>query len=457
MRYVIIGGDAAGMSAAMQIVRTDANARVTTLEQGQVYSYAQCGLPYAISRNVKSLDQLVARTPEVFRDRYGIDARIHHKVQKVDVKNNRVEGIQTQTGESFELEYDKLLIATGARPIVPAWLGIQLPGVYPLKTMADAEQIMADLEPSRQYVTIVGGGYIGLEIAESMVALGKQVRIIEIAPQLARVFDPDMAELIREEAEDNGIEVRTAEAVRGFSGSKRVEQVHTDKGIYHTDLVILAIGVVPNTEFLRRSGIQLGVKGAVVVDPYMKTNISNVYAAGDCATQYHRIKEYNDYIPLGTHANKQGQVAGLNMAGRRTTFKGVLGSSIIKFFDLTLARTGLSEQEAQELGFAHQVISIKTRHIAHYYPGSRPMTIKLIYSPVDRRLLGGQIIGQAGVDKRIDVLATALHNQMTIDELLDLDLTYAPPYNSVWDPLQQAARKAMADVKAPKVERANGN
>ncbi|WP_281659392.1 FAD-dependent oxidoreductase [Halobacillus sp. Cin3] len=442
MDYVIIGGDAAGMSAAMQIVRNTEGGTITVLEKGEITSYGQCGLPYVLKGVVDSTEDLIARKPETFREKYGIDVRIRHEVEQVDCDRKKIYARNLDGDEQVEITYDKLLIASGASPIVPPWKGRHLDGIYTLKTIPDIEEIIAGTTEDTEHVTIIGGGYIGLEMAESYRALGKQVRIIDRGAQLAKIFDEDMGELVHEEARTNGLELHLNESVEGFRGDGQVETVVTDKGTYATDLVLVAAGVTPNTSFLEGTGIYKGIKDAVAVNAFMETSILDIYAAGDCAVQYHRVKEKMDYIPLGTHANKQGQIAGLNMAGVRTPFRGITGTSILKFFDLTLGRTGLSVREAEQEKFPVKTMTVQSTHEAGYYSKDNPMTVKVIYDAETRQLLGGQIIGKDGVDKRIDVLATALFHKMKVDDLQDLDLSYAPPYNSVWDPIQQAARKA---------------
>ncbi|MFT9599786.1 CoA-disulfide reductase [Mesobacillus sp.] len=441
MKILIIGGDAAGMSAAMQIVRNSSGHEITVLEKGGVYSYGQCGLPYVISGKIESTDQLIARTQSAFKEKYGIDARVFHEVQKVDSENKMVRGINHSNGETFSLPYERLLIATGVSSVVPEWEDVTLPGIFSLKTIPDAKAIMDYLERDIHNVTVIGGGYIGLEMAESFAELGKKVTIIERNEQLAKIFDTDMAELIHEEAVKQNIVLKMSESVEAFGGSGHVESVKTDKGEYKTDLVLVAVGVKPNTSFLEGTGIKTSVNGAIQVNAYMQTSIEDIYAAGDCATQYHRVKEKDDHVPLGTHANKQGQIAGLNMVDVHKTFKGIVGTSIIKFFDLTLGRTGLSETEANMLNIPYGSVTITATDIAGYYPDDKKMKLKLVYHKETHKVLGGQIIGENGVDKRIDVLATAIFHSMTTDELLDLDLAYAPPYNGVWDPVQQAARR----------------
>lgn len=439
MKYVIIGGDAAGMSAAMQIIRHDKNAQVITLEKGEIYSYGQCGLPYYISRDVESTSALIARSVDTFREK-GIDARTSVEVKNVDTDNKVVIGIELESGHTFHLHYDKLLIASGANPMIPDWPGKDLENIYALKTIPDAELIHNRITPDLKKAVIIGGGYIGLEMAEAFKKRGLDVTIIDRGEHLAKIFDKEMAEHIHKEAEDQGIHVILNEDVKGFTGSHKVEQVETNHGIYPTDIVLVATGVAPNTGFTNDT-IKKGIKGAIEVTSFMETNIEDVYAAGDCALQYHRTKKAYDYIPLGTHANKMGRIAGLNMVGQRSAFDGIVGTSIMKFMDLDLGRTGLTETEALELNFEVETAVIKATDKANYYPTAQPLWIKIIANKKDHRLLGGQIIGKAGVAKRTDVLATALFCNLTVRDLESLDLSYAPPFNGVWDPIQTAARR----------------
>ncbi|MED2972085.1 MULTISPECIES: FAD-dependent oxidoreductase [unclassified Fictibacillus] len=442
MNYCIIGGDAAGMSAAMQIVRNDPEASITIFEKGGIYSYGQCGLPYVVSGLIPSSEELIARDVTTFREKYGMDARTYHEVTRVDPGEKTIYGIHTKTNEEFVFSYDKLLIATGVSPVMPQWEGRHLPGIHVVKTIPDVEKIKKDLDPSIQDVTIIGGGYIGLEMAENLRLLGKRVRIIQRGPQLGAIFDSDMAELIHEEAQKHDIEVCLNEEVQRFKGDDRVQFVKTNKRDYPTDMVIVSVGVKPNTSLIEDTEIRLHESGAILVNRYMGTNVKDVYAAGDCASHYHLIKEMDDHIPLGTTANKQGRIAGLNMSGKRQTFKGIVGSSIIKFMDLSLGKTGISEKEAEKLHFPVETVMTRAKDIAGYFPGVEPLHVKIIFDANNQRILGGQFIGKHGVDKRVDVLATAMFHKMDLHELEDLDLCYAPPYNGVWDPIQQAARRA---------------
>ncbi|WP_026672787.1 FAD-dependent oxidoreductase [Alkalihalobacterium bogoriense] len=441
MKYVVIGGDAAGMSAAMQIIRNDKQAEVITLEKGPIYSYAQCGLPYIIGGHISSTDDLIARKRETFQDKYGIDARIHHEVTNVDPNTKTVYGQRCDVNEPFDITYDKLLIATGADPLLPNWEGRELNGIHTIKTIPGLHSLIDDIGTSKKEVAIIGGGYIGLEMAENFHDAGHHVKIIEQGSQLAGVFDADMAELIHHKAKEKDIELYLNESVQAFRGTEKVQEVVTDKRSIRVDIVIVAVGVKPNTKLVEQTGIHLSSNGAIIVNAQMETNTKDIYAAGDCATQFHRIKQKNDYIPLGTHANKQGRTAGLMMAGIHRTFQGVVGTAIMKFFDATLARTGISEKEAEVLRIPYHTVKAELPHIASYYPTPEKMQVKIIYEAETNRLLGGQIIGKSGVDKRIDVLATALYHHMTIQDLEDLDLAYAPPYNMVWDPIQQTARR----------------
>ncbi|PTQ53103.1 MAG: NADH dehydrogenase [Brockia lithotrophica] len=444
-RYAIVGGDAAGMSAATQIRRLDPQGEIVVWEKEGVISYAQCGLPYYVGGVVPAPERLLARTADEFRERYRIDVRLHHEVLAIDPREKRVRILRRDTGHEIEEGYDVLLLATGSAAVLPPWEGIDLPGVFPLKTLADAERLIAWLSrrnPER--AVIVGGGYIGLEAAEALVRRGLSVTVADVAPQLIPSFDRPIAELVHRELERHGVAVRLQERVRGFSGdSAGVREVLLERGTLAADLVLVAVGVKPASELARAAGIELGPRGAVLVDEYLRTSAPDVYAAGDCATHFHRIKNAPDYVPLGTTANKQGRIAGANMAGAKIPFAGVLGTAIVKVFDLAIARTGLGEGECQALGRTCQTVAIQARPVSHYYPGAEDtLTLRITFDPQTRVLLGGQIAGRRGVDKRIDVLATALYASLTIDELQALDLAYAPPFNGVWDPLQQAATVA---------------
>lgn len=443
MRYVIIGGDAAGMSAAMQVMKYDGEAEITVLEKGSIYSYAQCGMPYAISGVIGSVDDLIVRSVDVYREKFGMDARILHGVKRVDTEKKLVSGQVIGAEETFQIAYDKLLIASGASPFVPTWKGMDIAGVHTLKTIPETRDLMAEVEAGVEDVTIVGGGYIGIEMAESFRLLGKRVRMLVRSGQIANIFDEAMADYIREEADRQGIDVLLYEEIEEMIGQERITAIRTNKGMHETDLVLVATGIRPNTTFLQGTDIELADNGAVRTNEWLETNVADVYAAGDCALQYHLVKEQYDYIPLGTNATKQGRIAGMNLAGKRRSFKGITGTSIMKFMDLTLGKTGLSDRDATKMGMPYASVAIDGKHITGYYPGAEEICVKLTFRRDNGLLLGGQVVGKAGVDKRIDVLTTALFNRMTVTDLEDIDLSYAPPFNGVWDPIQRAARKAV--------------
>lgn len=441
MKYVIIGGDAAGMSAAMEIYRHDEEAQITTLDKGQHYSYGQCGLPYVLDGRVPNAEDVVHKTAAQFNEKYGIDARVGYCVTKVDCVARVVYGYKTDTNEPFEEAYDRLLIATGAEPKkVLDDEAYTLEGIYYFKTIPQTNVVKKKMKDAA-HVTIIGGGYIGLELAETFTNAGKKVRMILRGKQVASFLEYSFAEKIHAELAAKGVEVIFNETLLGYEGDERVTAVRTDHASYPTDMVVEAIGVQPNTEFLEDSGIYTLKNGAILVNPHLETSMQYVYAAGDCASHYHNVKSKNDYIPLGTTANKQGRLAGLNMAGIPDEFRGIVGTSILQCFDLQIAKTGLNELEAQQAGYQYETYTHEASNQASYYPHGENLTIKIIWRKRTQELLGMQIIGKKGVDKRIDVFATALQQRMTLRDLLDLDLSYAPPFNSVWDPIQQLAKR----------------
>lgn len=438
MKVIIIGGDAAGMSAAMEIVRNKKDAKILVLERGDIYSYGQCGLPYIVDGRIRSTDSLIAREISVFQNKYGIDARIFHEVTSIDTGAQIVRGRHLKTGERFEFQYDKLLIATGASPKIPGWRNYELKGIHTVKSIPQMEYLMKDLERV-QYVTVIGGGYIGLEMVEVLKERGLSVRLLHQTESLMNQLHPSLSQKIADEAIKQGIDLCLAEDVVGFNGRERVEEIITKSGHFKTDLVIAATGVAPNTQFA--TGLAKLENGAIIVNEYMAASVENIYAAGDCATHFNRLKRTDDYIPLGTTANKQGRIAGLNMAGLNVIFKGIVGTSILKFFDLQIGMTGLNDREARALQVDFDSFEWEANNVAGYYPTARPIYLRMLVERKNHKLLGLQAVGTAGVDKRIDVFATALYNEMTFEQLMDLDLAYAPPFNGVWDPVQQVAKR----------------
>lgn len=440
MRVVIIGGVAAGMSAAMEIVRHDKDAEIITLEKGFIYSYGQCGLPYVIDGRIAEAADLIARSPEQFQKKYGIDARVGHEVDYIDYDNQLITGYNVATNERFELTYDKLLIATGAAPVLPAIEGVKLKGIQTFKTIPETEALLQEL-PHVKHVTIVGGGYIGLEVAEALKLAGFEVTIVQRGERLAKNFDAAISHILHDVAIENGVDVLLNEEVIRFEGTDRVERVVTSERTITTDLVVVAIGVQPSVEFARHQKLHMLPNGAILTNEQMETSIPNVYAAGDCAAQYHRLFGKHIHLPLGTTANKQGRVAGLSIAGFDARFKGIVGTSIFQFFNAQIGGTGWNEATLKESPLSYESYTLEGNHIASYYPGKKRICTTLYYDTFSRQLLGAQFMGEAGVDKRVDVIATALYAELTIDQLLDLDLAYAPPFNGAWDPVQQVARR----------------
>ena len=437
-RLLVIGGDAGGMAAASQARRRKPYMEIVALEKGNRTSYSACGIPYLVAGDVQSPDELIARTPEEFRDKHRIDVRMHHEVMGIDLDARKVEVRDHSRDRTFQLGFDLLQIGTGARPIRPDIPGIDLPHIYGVQTVDDG---VALLERARQSncrkVAVIGGGYIGIEMAEAFVRWGAAVTLIEGNDQVMRTLDPDMAAPIVQAMRRQGIEVRLGVRAQGFDD----KQVHTDAGAIDADLVVLGLGVTPNSELAGDAGVTLGVRRAIRVNRRQQTSVEGVYAAGDCAESFHRVSQRQVHVALGTVANKQGRVAGINLGGGYATFPGVVGTAITKVCSTEIARTGLNESEAKRNGFAYETVTISSTTRAGYFPGTQPISIKLLAEHGSRRILGAQIVGEEGAAKRIDVLATAVTAEMTVDQVIDLDLAYAPPFSGVWDAVHIAARK----------------
>ena len=427
VNIIIIGGDAAGMSAAMEIVRNNKSAKITVLEKGGIYSYGQCGLPYVIDGRVEDTEQLIARPVEVFREKYGIDARVFHDVQHIDGEKQLITGIHTKTGEQFELHYDQCLVATGASSIMPPFENVHLRGIHTIKTIPQMEALLTDLAHAKKAV-VIGAGFIGLEAAEALKLRGLDVTILQRDNTIMKHLVQSFSEKIEAQAAKHGVQLKLQQNVIGFEGEERVTAVRTATETFEADVVIVATGIKPNTDMIEAEKLS---NGALIVNEKLQTSVPNIYAAGDCATHYNRIKKVHDYIPLGTTANKQGRIVGRQLSGKNMTFAGVVGTMIFKFFDLTVGFTGIETPHQYKL---------TANHIAGYYPTPKPIDI-VMFTTEDGKLQGLQAIGEEGVDKRIDVFATALYNDMTLEQLAHLDLSYAPPYNGVWDPLQQVAKR----------------
>jgi NADPH-dependent 2,4-dienoyl-CoA reductase/sulfur reductase-like enzyme len=448
-RLLIIGGDAAGMSAASQARRLAAagDLEIVAFERSSRTSYAACGLPYLVGGIVRAAADLVARTPEEHRAR-GIDVRTGHEVTAIDTQASSITVRELGTRREFVEPYDELLIATGAAGIRPAWPGIEAAEVLQLRTLDDAAALDQLISAGARRAVVVGAGYIGLEVAEALLERGMEVAVIErLGSPMAAVLDADMTAGISKALRAAGVDLRLATAVNGFSAvAGRVAAVHTDAGAVPADLVVIGLGVRPNAQLALDAGIAVGRAGGIVVDDRMRTGTPHVWAAGDCVESRHRTSGRAVVVALGTHANKQGRIAGTNIAGGHAAFGGVLGTAITRFRDLEIACTGLGEREARAAGFDAIGVITEGSSRAGYFPGAQAMTIKVVAERGGGRLLGAQIVGGAGAGKRIDVLATALWNDMTVAEMAGMDLSYAPPFSPVWDPVLLAAGKAAAKV-----------
>ncbi|KAB8139420.1 CoA-disulfide reductase [Gracilibacillus oryzae] len=439
MKLIVIGGVAAGMSAASKLKRVNPEAEIIVYEKGDYVSYGACGLPYYVSGENNDHTKMIARTKEEFQER-GIEVKTCHEVVKVAPERKQVMVRNSNSGQLFIDQYDKLMIATGTVPIVPPFDGLELDNIHVLKTMEDGIILKEKIiNQNIRNVVIVGGGYIGIELAEAMHTLGKNVRIIEQADRILTPFDHELTEIATTHLKEKQVDLHLNESVKGFSGNGSVQKVITDKSDYEADLVIMSIGVKPATKFLQGTDIKLADNGAIVIDREMRTTVEDIYAAGDCAEVYHYVKQENTYLPLGTNANKCGRIAGENIAGSHHKYIGTLGSAAVKIIDLELARTGLSEQEAKDLAIDYTTEFVKAANHPGYYPGQKPLWIKIVCEKRTKRILGAQAIGESGAVMRIDMFAIAIQNNMPADELGMTDLCYAPPFAGVWDAVHIAS------------------
>ncbi|KQX55823.1 MULTISPECIES: FAD-dependent oxidoreductase [unclassified Streptomyces] len=452
-RLVVIGGDAAGMSAASQARRLKGpgELEIVAFERGHFSSYSACGIPYWVGGDVATRGELIARSPEEHRAR-DIDLRMRTEVTAVDVSGRRVLARDLEAGTESWTGFDKLVIATGARPRRPALPGIDAPGVHGVQTLDDGQALLDSLAgtPGRRAV-VVGAGYIGVEMAEALLARGYEVTVLTRGEQPMATLDPDMGRLVHRAMDGLGITtVASAEVTKILTGDGgRVRAVATDAAEYPADVVVLGMGVVPETSLARAAGLPLGASGGLLTDLAMRVRgHDGIWAGGDCVEVLDLVSNRDRYVPLGTHANKHGQVIGANVGGDYATFPGVVGTAVSKVCDLEIARTGLREKDAREVGLRFVTVTVESTSRAGYYPGAAPMTVKMLAERRTGRLLGVQIVGREGAAKRVDIAAVALTAGMTVEAMTALDLGYAPPFSPVWDPVLIAARKATAAVRA---------
>ncbi|MFN4231760.1 FAD-dependent oxidoreductase [Thermus sp.] len=438
-RLLVIGGVAGGASAAAKAKRENPDLEVVVYEKSGWVSYGACGLPYVLSGEIPRLEKLVARTPEEFR-KQGIAIHTRHEVVDVDSELKTLTVFDHQEGRTFHDRYDYLVLATGAKPTLPPIPGTEQEGVYTLRSMEDGERLLKALEGAKR-AAILGAGYIGLEVAEAFRKRGLEVTLLEAKDRPLPHWDQEVGNLLKEELERHGVEVWTGVKVEALRGQGRVEAVETSEGVVAADLVLVATGVRPNTLLAQAMGVALGPTGAIATDERMRTNLEGVYAAGDVAESFHQVLKRPYWLPLGDVANKHGRTAGAVIAGREARFRGVVGTAIFKAFGLAVATTGLSQEAALREGFQAKKVFIQSRDGAHYYPGSQPLWVELVHEEGSGRLLGGAVVAHGHGALRIDALAALLHQGDTVEDLLALDLAYAPPFSPVWDPLLIAAQQ----------------
>ena len=434
-RILIIGGVAAGATAAAKARRIDEHARITLLERGPFVSFANCGLPYFISRDIEKRSVLLLQTPEGFMGRYRVDVRLHTEATGID-RARKVVTAQTPNGPE-EFPYDKLILAQGGNPIEPPIPGKDQGHVFKLWTVPDMDRIDGFLSECKPTTAVIaGGGFIGLEMAEALVARGLRVTLVELGPHVMGTMDQEFAAMVQATLAESGVEVVTGAGVSSISaGSVTL----SDGREIDAGLVLLSVGVRPNLALATQAGLALGPAGALAVDQYLRTSDPDILAGGDMVEITHKLLGKAVRLPLAGPANRQGRIAAMNALGANVPYHGALGTSVVKVFDQTAAQTGLTEKTARAAGLEVGVSYVFKDHHASYYPGATPIALKLVFELKTGRLLGGQAYGANGVDKRIDVLATALHGRMTLDDLAELDLAYAPPYSSANDPVNMAA------------------
>ncbi len=440
MKVVIVGGVAGGATAAARIRRLDENAEVVVFERSGYVSYANCGLPYYIGGVIEDPAELTLQTPESFWRRFRIDMRVRHEVTAIHPERQTVSVRNLGTGEEFEESYDKLLLSPGAKPTQPPLPGVGLDRLFTLRTVEDTLAIRNFVEREHpKSVVLAGGGFISLETAENLRELGLDVTIVQRPKQLMNPFDPEMAAFIHAKLREHGIKLLLGRSVEGFESVPGAVQVLLkDEAPLAADMVVLAIGVTPDTRLAKEAGLALGAKNSIVVNDRMETSVPGIYAVGDAVQVKHFVTGENALVSLAGPANKQGRIAADNICGGDSRFTGAQGSSVIKVFDMTAAATGINERTAKAAGINCDKVYLSPASHAGYYPGGRVMTVKVLFEAGTYRLLGAQIVGYEGVDKRIDVLATAIRAGLTALELKELDLAYAPPYSSAKDPVNMA-------------------
>ena len=440
MKVVIVGGVAGGATAAARIRRLDEQAEIVVFERSGFISYANCGLPYYIGGVIEDPEELTLQTPESFFSRFRVEMKVRHEVTAIHPDKKTVSVTNLETGEAFEESYDKLILSPGAKPTQPRLPGVGLDRLFTLRTVEDTFRIKEYIDRNHpKSAVLAGGGFISLELAENLRELGMEVTIVQRPKQLMNPFDPDMASFIHSEMRRHGVKLALGHTVEGFEEKDGgVDVLLKDEAPLHADMVVLAIGVSPDTQLAQDAGLELGVKGSIVVNDRMETSVPDIYAVGDAVQVKHFVTGQDVLLSLAGPANKQGRIAADNICGGDSHYTGSQGSSVIKVFDMTAASTGVNETNARKAGLDVDTVILSPMSHAGYYPGGKVMTMKVVFEKETYRLLGAQIVGYEGVDKRIDVLATAIRAGLKATELKDLDLAYAPPYSSAKDPVNMA-------------------
>ena len=440
MKVVIVGGVAGGATAAARIRRLNEQAEIVVFERSGYISYANCGLPYYIGDVITDRSDLTLQTPESFFSRFHVNMKVRHEVTAIHPEKKEVTVKNLETGEEFEESYDKLILSPGAKPTQPRLPGVGLDKLFTLRTVEDTFHIKDYINANHpKSAVLAGGGFIGLELAENLRELGMEVTIVQRPKQLMNPFDPDMASFIHNEMRKHGVKLALGHTVEGFAERNGgVDVLLKDETPLHADMVVLAIGVSPDTQLAKEAGLELGIKGSIVVNDRMETSVPDIYAVGDAVQVKHFVTGQDVLLSLAGPANKQGRIAADNICGGDSRYTGSQGSSVIKVFDMTAASTGVNETNAKKAGLDVDTVVLSPMSHAGYYPGGKVMTMKVVFEKETYRLLGAQIVGYEGVDKRIDVLATAIHAGMKATQLKELDLAYAPPYSSAKDPVNMA-------------------
>ena len=448
-RTIVVGGVAAGMSAASQIRRRRPETKVTVFERGNYISYGACGMPYNIEDPDRSIEDLVVLSAEEARSQRGIDLRLRHDVTGIDLDRGAVTVKDLENDRELDEPFDALVLATGGRAVRLPLPGFDLPGVEVLRELGDGAAIKKILEDEPRKAVIVGAGYIGMEMAHVLTARGLEVTVLEKLPQLLSGWHEETVAVVEETLTGHGVDFHTGITVEGAEAGPdgRVAAVSTNGGRYDADFVLVAAGVRPNVELASSSGLRIGDTGAIWVNQHQQTSHDQVWSAGDCAEAYHRILRRNVWIPLGTTANKQGRIAGANVLGVGQRFRGIVGTAGFVVFDLEVARSGIGEEEAAAEGFDPVAVSIRQSSRAHGYPGGVPIQVHLVADRETGLLLGGELVGREGAALRVDILAAALAGHMTVADLQNFDLVYAPPFAPVWDPVLVAANQLIKKVK----------